>query len=167
MQTFRTLSMIVVSVIALGGAQAIDAKRAASATGSGVEDFNRAFDDATRRMDNAAVMALWEADGISLLPSTKPIVGKKAIAEFMADVMAQLPGARMEKFESACFDIKVSGEWASEWCTEHQIVQFPGDKPKFEGWGKMLLVLHRGSDGKWRLNREMWNQAVAPDHVAS
>ena len=24
----------------------------------------------------------------------------------------------------------------------------------------MLLVLHRGSDGKWRLKTEMWNQAV-------
>jgi hypothetical protein len=27
----------------------------------------------------------------------------------------------------------------------------------------MLLVLHRGTDGRWRLSREMWNQAVPAD----
>ena len=127
-----------------------------------IEAFNRAFDDATRHMDNAATLALWEDDGVSLLPSTKPIVGKKAIAGFMDAVMKEISGGRMEKFENECFDIEVSGAWASEWCVEHQIVQLPGDK-RFDGWGKMLLVLHRGADGKWRIKREMWNQAISPD----
>ncbi len=128
---------------------------------SGIESFNRALDSATRNMDNAAVLALWEDDGISLLPSTPPIVGKKAIGKFIEDVTSQFPGARMETFEMDCHDITVSGKWASEWCTEHQIVQFPDGKPPFEGWGKMLLVLHRPA-GKWRLKEEMWNQAVKP-----
>jgi ketosteroid isomerase-like protein len=116
-----------------------------------IEAFNRAFAEATRHMDNAAVLALWDDDGTSLLPSAMPIRGKKAIAAFLDRVVADLPGARMEKFESDCFDIEVSGDWASEWCTEHQIVRFPGEKPPFEG-----------HDGKWRLKREMWNQALAP-----
>ena len=124
-----------------------------------IEAFNRAFDSATRHMDNAASVALWADDGISLLPSTKPMVGKKAIAKFMDDITAPLKGAKMETFEMRCHDIVVSGDWASEWCTEHQIVRMPGDKPPFDGWGKMLLVLHKGADGKWRLEREMWNQA--------
>jgi hypothetical protein len=46
--------------------------------------------------------------------------------------------------------------------SEHQVVKFPGGKPPFEGFGKMALVLHRGTDGKWRLKQEMWNQALAP-----
>ena len=129
---------------------------------AGVEAFNLAFAAATRQMDNAAVLALWEDDGTSLLPSTPPIRGKKAIAAFLEKVVADLPGARMETFESDCFDIEVSGAWASEWCTEHQVVKFPGGRPPFEGFGKMALVLHRGTDGKWRLKQEMWNQALAP-----
>ena len=129
---------------------------------SGIETFNHDLDSATRHMDNAATMALWEDDGISLLPSTPPIVGKKAIAKFLDDVMAQYPGGRMVKFEMQCHDMQVSGDWGSEWCTEHQIVQFPGGKPPFEGWGKMLFVLHRGAGGKWRVKEEMWNQAAAP-----
>jgi uncharacterized protein (TIGR02246 family) len=126
-----------------------------------VEAFNRKFEDATRRMDNAAIVALWADDGISLLPSTKPIVGKVAIAAFIDSVTAQIKGAKMEKFELKCFAIDVSGDIASEWCSEHQVVLMPGGKPPFNGHGKMLLVLRRGLDGEWRLLREMWNQAEA------
>jgi ketosteroid isomerase-like protein len=135
---------------------------AQSSPSSGIDAFNRAFADATRHMDNAATLALWDDDGVSLLPSTKPITGKPAITKFMNDVMSSLAGAHMKSFESACFDIHESGDWASEWCTEHQVVEFADGKPPFDGYGKMLLVLHRGVDGKWRLRDEMWNQAVAP-----
>ena len=128
---------------------------------SGIESFNKALDSATRSMNNAAVLALWEDDGVSLLPSMPPIVGKKAIGKFLDDAVAAYPGGRMKTFEMQCHDIQVSGDWGSEWCTEHQIVQFPDGKPPFDGWGKMLFVLHRGADGKWRVKEEMWNQAVA------
>jgi len=126
-----------------------------------IEAFNRKLEDATRRMDNAAIVALWADDGISLLPSTNPIVGKAAIAAFIDSVTTQIKGAKMEKYELECFAIDVSGDIASEWCSEHQVVVMPGDKPPFNGRGKMLLVLRRGLDGKWRLQREMWNQAEA------
>ena len=133
----------------------------ASSPRAEIEAFNRRFEDATRRMDNTATLALWAEDGISLLPSAKPIVGKPAIAAFMDQVMATLPGAKMEKFELACFAIEISGDLASEWCNEHQVVLMPGGKPPFDGRGRMLLVLRRQPDGRWLLEREMWNQAEA------
>lgn len=129
-----------------------------------IDAFNRAFFDATRHMDTPGTLALWDDEGVSLLPSTKPIAGKAAITKFMNDVMASLAGAHMTKFEGECFDVQVSGDWASEWCTEHQLVDLGAGKPPFDGYGKMLLVLHR-TDGKWRLREEMWNQALAPDPV--
>jgi hypothetical protein len=81
----------------------------ASAHG-GIDDFNRALIQATTHIDNAATLALWEEDGIDLLPQTKPIVGKKAIAKFLADVTKDLAGARMEKFDLKCFDIETTHE---------------------------------------------------------
>ncbi len=131
----------------------------AQAAPSGVEAFNRAWADATRRMDDAATLALWQDDGVSLLPSTPPIVGKPAIAKLLADVARQAPGARMQSFDLQCHDIKVSGDWASEWCEEHQVVLMPNGKLPFDGRGKLLVILHRGADGHWRLQTEMWNQA--------
>jgi ketosteroid isomerase-like protein len=129
----------------------------------GIEAFNHAMDAATRHMSNAEALALWEDDGVSLLPSTPPIAGKKAIAQFLDQVTEQLKGAHMERFEMQCHDITVSGDWASEWCTEHQVVRFADPKqPPFDGRGTMLFVLHRGAGGQWRLKTEMWNQAAAP-----
>jgi ketosteroid isomerase-like protein len=130
-----------------------------------IDAFNRDFAEATRRMDTRATLALWDEDGVSLLPSTRPIVGKAAIAKFLNDVTASLAGARMTKFDSQCFDVQVAGDWASEWCNEHQLVSMPAGKPPFNGYGKMLLVLHRNDGGQWRLREEMWNQALAPDSV--
>jgi uncharacterized protein (TIGR02246 family) len=124
-----------------------------------IEVFNRRLEDATRSMDNAATLALWAEDGVSLLPSTKPIEGKAAIAAFLEGVTTQIHGAKMQEFKLECFAIDVSGELATEWCNEHQVVVMPGGKPPFDGRGKMLLVLRRGTDGHWRIEREMWNQA--------
>jgi ketosteroid isomerase-like protein len=131
-----------------------------------VEAFNEAMSDATRRMDNAATVALWEDDAVSLLPDTPPITGKKAFAQFLDDVTRGMPEAHMERFEMSCTGIDLRGDLATEWCLEHQKIGFAGGKPPFEGWGHLLLVLHRGSDGNWKLRREMWNSALPPASAA-
>ena len=123
--------------------------------------FNHALEEATRSMKNAAVLALWDDDGVSLLPGQAPIVGKKAIGRFLDDMTAQMPGGKMQTFELQCYDIRVEGRTATEWCFEHQIVQFPG-KPTFDGHGNMLFVLHKGDDAVWRIHAEMWNAGEAP-----
>jgi uncharacterized protein (TIGR02246 family) len=123
--------------------------------------FNRRVSDATQRMDNAASLALWEDDGVSLLPSTKPIVGRTAIAAFLESATAPLKGATMETFDMRCFDIQVSGSSATEWCNEHQVITL-ADKTRFDGWGRIAYVLHRAGDGIWRIKQEMWNQGVPP-----
>jgi uncharacterized protein (TIGR02246 family) len=149
------------SLLLLATSLPATAQTAAPAPDAGIQAFNHKLEDATRRMDNAATLALWTEDGISLLPSTKPIVGKPAIAAFLENVTASIQGATMQKFEMSCFAVDVSGNLATEWCTEHQVVQLPGGKPPFDGHGKMLLVLRKGSDGNWRMEREMWNEAAA------
>ncbi len=150
------LTLLAASALLPMGAQAVtEAPRAQ------IEAFNQSFEDATRRMDNAAILDLWAEDGISLLPASKPVIGKASITAMMDAMTTQLKGARMDKFELRCSAIEVSGDLATEWCSEHQIVILGDGKPPFDGRGKMLLVLKRGADGKWRLLREMWNQGEA------
>ena len=130
---------------------------------STVDEFNAALDSATRRMDNGAVMALWADDGVSLLPSRAPIAGKKAIAAFLDSVTSANPGAKMESFHMTCRDIRVSGDLATEWCSEHQVVRFTDGRPPFDGHGKMLLVLRKDAAGAWHLEEEMWNLGTPAD----
>lgn len=124
--------------------------------------FNDAFASAIRRMDNAAILSLWDEDGIALLPHTAPVIGRAAIGKMMDSATAAHPNAKMMSFTNVCSAAEVAGDWGSEWCLEHQVVGENG-KAFFNGWGKMLLVLHRNAAGQWRLKREMWNQADAPD----
>ncbi len=146
-------------VFTSSSAQSVDA-----AARSGILRFNQKLEDATRHMDNAATLALWADDGVSLLPDAKPLIGKPAIAAFMDRVTASLKGASMGKFEMECSGIEISGgvpaNLATEWCTEHQIVTLPGNQPPFDGHGQMLLVLRRNTHGEWHITREMWNQAA-------
>jgi ketosteroid isomerase-like protein len=127
---------------------------------SGIARLNDSLVAATRAMDNEATLRLWEDDGISLLPGMAPIMGRKSIGAFMYRVTGTLPGAHVERFDFACHNITVSGDWASEWCTEHQIIHFANGTPSFDGWGKLLFILHRSAGGSWRIRTEMWNQAM-------
>jgi ketosteroid isomerase-like protein len=124
-----------------------------------IETFNAKFLAAHQSMNTPAILAMWAEDGVSLLPETPPMMGKPAIAKFLGGVTEQLKGWRMEKMELDFQGIEVSGDWASEWAFEHQMLKPPdAGKPAFDGRGKMLLVLHREADGNWRIKREMWNQ---------
>lgn len=124
--------------------------------------FNQAFAAATRTMNTQATLALWADDGAALLPDAAPILGKPAMDRFLVKVVKQLHGAHIEKFELVCHDVQTAGNWASEWCDEHQLVVFANGLPPFDGKGRMLLVLHREPDRTWRLSREMWQPAKSP-----
>jgi|SRR5215467_5868691 len=127
-----------------------------------IEAFNKNYLEAHRKMDNAAILATWAEDGVSLLPLTAPIIGKAAIDKFLTEVTAQLAGYRMETIEMDFQGLEVDGNWASEWAVEHQRVQPPDGKAVIDSYGKMLLVLHREPSGRWLVKREMWNQGQKP-----
>jgi ketosteroid isomerase-like protein len=129
---------------------------------SEIDAFERAMIEGTRRMDNAALIALWEDDGVALLPDMAPLVGKRAIADFITKTTGAMPNARMVSFDMTCSGREIAGDLATEYCFEHQVVDLGPDKPRFDGSGNLLFVLHRGADGTWRLRREMWNAGRKP-----
>lgn len=124
-----------------------------------IEAFNKRYVDMHLKMDTAAIFGTWAEDGVSLMPGEAPLVGKKAIVAWVENILAQMPGYKVVKEEIEFHDIQISGDWASEWATEHQVVQPPDGKPVIDSRGKMALVLHRGANGEWKVKQEMWNQA--------
>jgi ketosteroid isomerase-like protein len=127
-----------------------------------IEAFNKKFQEVTLRMDNVGAMSLWADDGVTLLPGMGPIAGKKTIAKWLDDVVANMPGYKVTQQDNEFHDIRVSGDWASEWGTTYQVVQPPEGKPPIGGFGKILLVLHKDEGGEWKIKEEMWNAGVKP-----
>ena len=124
-----------------------------------LEKFNNHFRELHLKMDTAGIFALWADDGVDLMPGEAPMIGKKVIQAWVEAILAKMPGYKVTKQEMEFHDIQVSGDWASEWALEHQVVQPPNGKEPIETWGKMALVLHREANGAWRIKQEMWNSA--------
>jgi len=124
-----------------------------------IETFNQRYVELNLKMDTAGILALWAEDGVDLMPGDAAMIGRKKISAWVEDIVAKMPGYKVMKQEMEFHDIHVCGEWASEWATEHQVVQPPDGKPVIDSYGKMALVLHREANGEWRVQQEMWNAA--------
>lgn len=124
-----------------------------------IEAFNQRYVEMHLKMDTAGIFTTWAEDGVSLMPGEAPLIGKKAIVAWVENILSQKPGYKVVKEEVDFHDIQISGDWASEWATEHQVVKPPDGKPVIDSRGKMALVLHREASGEWKVKQEMWNQA--------
>jgi ketosteroid isomerase-like protein len=132
-----------------------------------ITEMNDALQRATESMDNSGTLALWDDDGTNFPFGEPAEQGKAAIAKRLNARTENLKGWKVIKQEQNFHDIQISGAWASEWANTEQIAQPPeGEKvggQKGHGpvtsEGKMLLVLHRGSDGKWRIREEAWSSS--------
>jgi ketosteroid isomerase-like protein len=150
------------TVVALAYAQRIYGSAEAQGDQK-VWEFNQKFQDAHARTDTTAIIGMWSETGVSLLPETAPLVGKAAVANFIREAVSHLAGYKVLKAEMSFRDIRVCGDWATEWGIEHQLIQPPDDKPVIDHWGKIALVLHREADGNWRVQQEMWNSTPKPE----
>jgi ketosteroid isomerase-like protein len=124
-----------------------------------IEAFNKRYVELHVKMDSAGIFATWADDGVDLMPGEGPLIGKNAIVAWVGSLLEQMQGYKVLKEEVVFHDIRISGNWASEWATEHQVLQPPNGKPVIESRGKMALVLHREASGEWKVKQEMWNQA--------
>jgi uncharacterized protein (TIGR02246 family) len=127
-----------------------------------IEAFNKRYVELHLKMDTAGILALWAEDGVDLMPGAAAMAGRKKITAWVEDILAKMPGYKVTKQEMEFHDIHVCGDWASEWATEHQVVQPPEGKPPIESFGKMALVLHREANGDWKVQQEMWNASPKP-----
>src|SRR5208282_2482887 len=144
---------------ALIGLSTIAFGRQAASGKEELDKFNSHFRELHLNMDTAGIFVLWADDCVDLMPGEAPMIGKKVIKAWVEDILAKMPGYKVTKQEMEFHDIQVSGDWASEWALEHQVVQPPEGKEPIETWGKIALVLHREANGAWRIKQEMWNAA--------
>jgi ketosteroid isomerase-like protein len=115
-----------------------------------VEDGNRSFGSAVARKDYAGLAALY-TESAKVLPPDGPIVsGRPAVEEFWRSAANALG---LTEATLKTVDLEVSGDVACE----------VGEANLKVGGGaqmvtvKYLVVWMKGSDGHWRLHRDIWN----------
>ena len=162
MSRFRRTAVAVGMALLIVGAIRMAGEDSKSGGRQEIEAFNKKFVELHLKMDTPGIMAMWAEDGVDLMQGEAPIVGRKRITAWLEDILSKMPGYKVTKQEMEFHDIQVCGEWATEWATEHQVAQAPEGKPNFEGYGKMILVLHREASGEWKIKEEMWNGSPKP-----
>jgi ketosteroid isomerase-like protein len=123
-----------------------------------VDEFNRRFVEACRRMDHKADAEFWADDGVDLLPGLEPMVGKATITHWLAGLAGQLRGAKMLDCNVDWREIRIEGDLAYEWGMNTQRIALPNRKEPIASSGKIVLILKREQDGAWKVELESWSQ---------
>ena len=162
MKIWRLFAKIALCLLGILGVAAIGAAAQSDTPREQIEAWNQKYIAAHLKMDNAAILAMWQEDGVSLLQGMPPIIGKQAIGKFVDDAVAQIPGYHMKTMEIDFREIQIMGDWAYEWGIEHQVLEPPPGKEAFDGRGNILLILHKDARGEWKIKQEMWSAAPKP-----
>jgi len=122
-----------------------------------LRERGRAWVEAARTEDAAALSGLYTQDAVFLPPGQAEVVGRDEIRSLFA--------AQFERFDASYdFEIReivVSGDWAFRRgvYTVHATLD---DGTTRTVRDKFLDVWRRGEDGRWRIARDIWNRAAEP-----
>ena len=123
----------------------------------GIDDFNRAFIDACRSMNNDAAAQLWSDDGVDLLPGMEPMVGKTEISRWLTGLTEKMKGVKVLQCDIDWRETRIAGDVAYEWGINTQTVSVPDRPEPVKNKGKITLILRKQNDGSWKLALESWN----------
>ncbi len=118
-----------------------------------VRKVTKGIIDADNTGDLAAVAILYAEDAIWLPPSGPLVESKKVILARYQTSFAQFKLEYTMRSE----ETQVFGDWAFDrGFTEGRIIPKDGGAPRHTH-DKYIMILHKGSDGGWRISRLMWS----------
>jgi len=94
-------------VVALFVAAGMKARTAEDAGRKEIETFNKRYVELHLKMDTQGILALWEEDGVDLMPGDAAMIGRKKISAWVEDILAKMPGYKVMKQEMEFHDIHV------------------------------------------------------------
>lgn len=115
--------------------------------GRAIRELVDSWMKASKAGDLATVLDLMTDDVVFMVPGREPF-GKE---EFRA-ASESMSGAKMDG-NAEIREMRVLGDWA--WIRNHiEIGMTPPDGEPVRRSGYTLTILHKGSDGRWRLARD-------------
>jgi ketosteroid isomerase-like protein len=150
---------VVVGFFARGMYEAPARARSAPAVAtSGISDLHDRDRAATLSGDAKALADLWTTDAVRMEPGQTTEVGRASIFAADARDQARRPkGWTVLSYEPDIRQVSVHGDWAVEWGYFTGLWRRSPKARPTPLHGKLLRVMRRDSDGKWRFTHVMWN----------
>lgn len=150
MQIRRTLALAILSALGLWGcakapAAFTDAERAAIR--AVIEDFTKAVNTG----DFAAAASWYAEDGTIMPPNGAAVEGRAGIQKWFESM------GRPQAFSQPVVEIDGEGNLAYARLTYDLTLTPTNAKAPVNDKGKILIVMRKESDGKWRTVRGTWN----------
>ena len=152
-------------LLALACAQSEPPAPSADEVRAAIEAQNRAFGEAVRAGDIAAIGALYTEDGAVLPPNAAKVMGRAGVAEFWRATLAGGVAGAVLTTEEVAY---AGGDTA----TEVGSAALSAKDGSVVDEGKYVVLWKREGDA-WRLHRDIWNSnrapapAAAPESVAA
>jgi uncharacterized protein (TIGR02246 family) len=112
-----------------------------------IEAVNRAFEGAARERDTERIAALYTTDAIVMPPDAPFVKGRENIQQFWGSAIQQMG---LKDVRKNILDLEVVGDRAYEVGEAVLTLASGGARAKY-------VVVWKKVDGRWRLQRDIWN----------
>lgn len=155
----KVLKMVLIGILLLGTAALSLVTRTFADQNAqrSVDIINQEIVRACQQRDFDATLALWADDGVDLLPGLAPMVGKARISAWLDSLRPQMEGSKMRYCTVDWQDLQIHGDLAYEWGINRQFIEYPPPRKSAPNEGKILFILKRKGDGRWKIELESWN----------
>lgn len=110
------------------------------------------------RAENAeGVASIYARNAMLIPPKAPPISGRAKIQALFAKQYANSETS----FSFQTHELKTAGDWAYR-RGSYEVTYIPNKGKKMKRKAKFIDIWHKGSDGKWRITRDIWNHTQLP-----
>lgn len=108
--------------------------------------------EAYQQEDAKTLAKLYTKNAVMLPPGAPPISGRETIRKLFVKQFASINAA----VEFTTLEVMIADNWAYRWGTYTVTIKTPNQK-KISITDKFIDIWKKGSDGVWRIHRDIWN----------
>lgn len=123
-----------------------------------IEELHRADMAASKAGDFATLRTLMSDDAVMLPPGGRPLRGRAEIDESMSRAEGSMRGVEVLEYVLDFEEVRVVGDYAFEWGWIRGSMRSKDGGEAVSSTYKVMRVLRRQPDGRWKVHRSMWNE---------
>ncbi len=122
-----------------------------------IVEASTAFSRAYERGDTPALLTLYTTDAVIFPDQSDALSGRESLERYWT----LRPGNRVLHHQLISTSLTIHGAYAHDWGTFEVSGEQDG-KPWGPNRGKYVVVWRKDSDGKWRMQLDIWNRRAPP-----